>query len=145
MGHGALAHAGLDQGVAIGGHLERTLGANDAAGTADVLHDDRLLEDLAHFFGHQATQHIAGASWGEGHDQLDRAAGKVRLGLGGTRTQQAQKGEAGRSQPVSFVHHVLSPFGWGQVMGAGLNSTSALCNFHCSAQVLLPLAVSSSM
>ena len=79
MRHGVLAHAALDQGVAIGRQADSAFGADNTAGAADVFDHHRLLQNFAQLIGHQSAHHIAGATGWKGHHQLDRPIGVIAL------------------------------------------------------------------
>ena len=82
MGHRVLAHARLNEGVAIGGALHRAVSANGAARATHVFHHHGLAQRSAKRLGHQARHHIAGATRGEWADEFDGFVGKIGLGPG---------------------------------------------------------------
>ena len=79
MGHGTLADASLDQGVAVGRQFQGPLNANGATSATNVLHHKGLLEALAEFVGQHSGHHITGSAGQKGHNHLDRLAGVIRL------------------------------------------------------------------
>jgi hypothetical protein len=109
VGHRVLAHTGLDEGVAIGRRLDRTVGAHHATGAADVLYQHRLLELFGQLLGNHSGHHVAGAARRERRDQLDRLGGVVSLGqrAQGQHGGHGGCGAKGQSHERTLVHQSL--------------------------------------
>jgi hypothetical protein len=89
------------QGVAVRRGLRRHAGADDGAGSAAVVHDDRHPEALRHFRRDHARDHVGAAARRERNDEpyrLGRIRGGCRRGRRGTRRKHD------RSQDNSPVH-----------------------------------------
>ena len=78
-------HAAQQQGVAIGGCIERALRGNESARTRLVFHHDGGANGLARVFGPQACDRVAAAARGLRYDQANRATrvGGLRVHGGG--------------------------------------------------------------
>ena len=89
------------EGVAVGRRLGHTLAAGHAGRRADVLHDDRLTEKLAHALRLDTGAHVdaaAGRKWDhEGH-----RSGRPIL-RGGVRRERKQYRRSGDHRPVHVV------------------------------------------
>ena len=87
------------EAVAIRGCFRHARRAEHAAGTADILHDNGLPEDLAHALRHGAAEHVGRSAGGEGDNQRDGPAG-ISLrhrGAGPTKTNRQQARNEGFS------------------------------------------------
>ncbi len=78
--------------VAVGRRLCDALAAGHAGRGSDVLHDDRLPQQLAHALGLDARVEVDAATGGEGHDERDRPCRPVlRGGAAGEREQGCER------------------------------------------------------
>jgi hypothetical protein len=104
-GRGGDAGVGQQQGVAIRCRLRHLGGTQRAAGAADVLHDERRVQRLAHRFGEVARHLVGGAAGREGHDDGDRLVGVL-----GERGGSRERGHGSKEDTVhggdSFVVRV---------------------------------------
>jgi hypothetical protein len=104
----ALADAGLHDRVAVGRRARAALGADHAAGAAEVLDQHRLLQHLAELLGDHPAHHVAGAARRERHDQPDRPGRPVGLRVRGRGQRRGEGGQGERVRQSSAVHRVSS-------------------------------------
>ena len=99
---GERADAGQRQGVAVGRRVRHRLDADDAAGAALVLDDDGLAELLRQRLHQEPRRQVDAAAGREGHDDLDRTAGKI-LCCGGTRRREDRQRKRSNQQASTSV------------------------------------------
>ncbi|MNT11382.1 hypothetical protein D3C72_1462590 [compost metagenome] len=91
-------HAAQQQGVAIGGRIQRVLCGNEAARTGLVLHHDGGANGLACVFGPHACDGVAAAARGLRHDQAHGTTG-----VGGLREHGGGRGGCDRDTHQDLV------------------------------------------
>ena len=76
VGHRVGAGSPHQQGIAVGGRLRHELGADAAAGTRPVFHDDPPARIFAERLRHDTRGHVRPGAGRARHDQPDRPGGK---------------------------------------------------------------------
>ena len=96
------------EGVAVGLGFGDALGAGLAAGAADVLNDDVLLQDLAHLRGNDAAEQVGRSAGGERDHHGHRAGREIlRTGVAG----HCHSGHEREAENCSFHSINPPPFG----------------------------------
>ncbi len=100
------AHRAHQQGVAIPGGFGHEVGADIAAGTGPVVHDEGLAESLGQLGRHGAGQDVGGAARRKWHDDAHRLGRPGALGDGRHAHGARQDGQASamdQAAPVGSV------------------------------------------